>query len=243
VEYGYVEEMTDDQWQVMEKWITAASQSWRKKDHGIWEFRDLKDHFTFSKLMCWAALDRGAKIAQDTGRYEKAEEWRSTAGKIREDIMKKGWNEEVEAFTQRYGSEILDASLLLISHVGFLPPDHPQVLSTIDKIDQRLREGCLVFRYKSEDDFGKPENTFTPCSLWFVEAQYMAGRKEKARKIFEELMGYSNNLGLFSEDIDPTTKEQKGNFPQAYTHMALINAAVMLNESERKHPECKLKLV
>ncbi len=243
VEYEYVDEMTEDQWRVIEKWVNAASESWSEKDHGIWEFRGLKDHYTFSKVMCWVALDRGSKIAKEMGKNQKAEDWSETAEEIRKDILEKGWNEDLKAFTQRYGSESLDASLLLIPQVGFLPPDHPRVLSTIDAIDERLREGSFVFRYKSEDDFGSPENAFTICTLWFVESLYMAGQEEKARAIFEDLLDYSNHLGLFSEDIDPEVGEQTGNFPQAYTHMALINTAVILDETKPEGPECKVKLI
>lgn len=243
VQYEYVEEMTQDQWNIMSKWVDAAANLWKEKDHGIWEFRGEKDHFTFSKLLCWVALDRGAKIASYADKHALKEKWREVAERIREDILENGWNEEVEAFTQRYGSESLDASLLLIPHFGFLPPDHPQVLSTIDRIDERLRVGPYVYRYKTEDDFGKPENAFILCSLWLAEAQFLAGRKEKAKKIFEELLDKSNHLGLFSEDINTKTEELTGNFPQAYTHLAIIDAAVVLCGEKVQKPECELKLI
>ncbi len=242
VEYEYVREMTPEQWASMVQWGNAAAKLWKKEDQGIWEFREKKGHYTFSKLLCWVALDRGAKLALKCGDPQQAEKWRKIAEEIREDILQNGWNEKIKAFTQKYGSEDLDASLLLIPHFGFLPPDHPKVLSTIDRIVENLTEGCLVYRYKSEDDFGKPKNAFIPCTLWLVEAMYLAGRKERARELFEDLLGHSNHLGLFSEDIDPYRKELLGNFPQTYTHMALINAAVMLSEASIKKPVCKIRL-
>jgi GH15 family glucan-1,4-alpha-glucosidase len=242
VEYEYAREMTPKQWKIMVEWVNAAAKLWKKKDQGIWEFREKKGHYTFSKLLCWVALDRGAKLALKCGDSQRAEKWKKIAEEIREDILQNGWNEKVKAFTQKYGSDDLDASLLLVPHFGFLPPKHPKVLSTIDEIDEKLREGCFVYRYKAEDDFGKPKNAFIPCSLWLVEAMYLAGRKKLARKLFEDLLNYSNHLGLFSEDIDPYTKELLGNFPQAYTHMALVNAAVMLSESSVKKPKCEIKL-
>jgi len=242
VEYKYVREMTPEQWTSMIQWVNDAVELWQREDQGIWEFREKKGHYTFSKLLCWVALDRGAKLALKCGDPQQAEKWRKIAEEIREDILQNGWNEKIKAFTQKYGSDDMDASLLLIPHFGFLPPDHPKVLSTIDRTVEKLAEGCLVYRYKSEDDFGKPKNAFIPCTLWLVEAMYLAGKKEMARKMFEDLLDHSNHLGLFSEDIDPNTKELLGNFPQAYTHMALINAAVMLSQRSIKKPVCKVRI-
>lgn len=242
VEYEYVREMTSEQWTSMVQWANTAAKLWKKEDQGIWEFRGKKGHYTFSKLLCWVALDRGAKLALKCGDEKQAEKWKKIAEEIREDILQNGWNEKIKAFTQKYGSEDLDASLLLIPHFGFLPPDHPKVLSTIDRIVEKLTDGCLVYRYKSEDDFGKPKNAFIPCTLWLVEAMYLAGRKERAKKLFEDLLGHSNYVGLFSEDIDPYKKELLGNFPQAYTHLALINDAIMLSEGTTKKPVCEIRL-
>jgi len=242
VEYKYMREMTPKQWTSMVQWVNAAAELWKKKDHGIWEFREKEGHYTFSKLLCWVALDRGVKLALKLRAPEQAAKWKKIAKEIREDILQNGWNDKIKSFTQKYDSDDLDASLLLIPHFGFLPPKHPKVLSTVDKIDKKLREGCFVYRYKAEDDFGKPKNAFIPCTFWLVEAMYLTGRKKRAKKMFEDLLNYSNHLGLFSEDIDPSTKELLGNFPQAYTHLALINDAIMLSEGTVKKPPCGIRL-
>ena len=238
-EYEYIREMTPKQWASMVQWVNAAAKSWKKKDHGIWEFREKEGHYTFSKLLCWVALDRGVKLALKYGDSKLATEWKKIAKEVRKDILQNGWNKKIKSFTQKYDSDDLDASLLLIPHFGFLPPKHPKVLSTVDKIDEKLSEGCFVYRYKAEDDFGKPKNAFIPCTFWLVEAMYLTGRKKRARKMFEDLLNYSNHLGLFSEDIDLNTKELLGNFPQAYTHLALINDAIMLSEGTVKKPVCE----
>ncbi len=242
VEYEYIREMTPKQWTSLVQWVNAAAELWKKKDHGIWEFRKKEGHYTFSKLLCWVALDRGVKLALKLGAPEQAAKWKKIAKEIREDILQNGWNEKIKSFTQKYGSDDLDASLLLIPHFEFLPPKHPKVLSTIDRIDEKLREECFVYRYKAEDDFGKPKNAFIPCTMWLIEAMYLTGRKKRAKKMFEDLLNYSNHLGLFSEDIDPSTKELLGNFPQAYTHLALINDAIMLSEGTVKKPLCEIRL-
>ncbi len=197
-------------------------------DNGIWEFRDLLDHYTFSKLMCWVALDRGAKIAFKRGRKDDHETWHQAAIALQQEILDKAWNPGVGAFTQAYGSPHLDASTLLMPRVGFIHPRDPRMLATIEKTKEKLLKNGLLFRYTNIDDFGAPENAFTICTFWMIDALLMAGDVSEAREMFHNVLQYGNHVGLFSEDIDLKTGELTGNFPQGYTHVAIINSAMAL---------------
>jgi GH15 family glucan-1,4-alpha-glucosidase len=198
-------------------------------DAGLWEFRTRARVHTHSSMMCWAACDRLSKIAEYLGFQVKAEFWRERAGTIRELIMERAWNEELQSFTVAFDSDELDASLLIMAEIGMIEPMDPHFLATVDAIGRTLKQGDFVTRYKSEDDFGKPTNTFLVCSFWYVEALSAVGREEEARAMFEKLLECRNGLGLLSEDVTPETLELWGNFPQAYSHVGLISCAMRLS--------------
>lgn len=242
VYYHYTKELTFDQWDIIEGLVEYVISNWRDPDNSIWEFRNVKRHFTFSKLMSWVALDRGIKIAHLFHKEQVVSRWIKVRKEIQEDILKNGWNNQIQAFTQYYGSKEMDASLLLMPYFGFLEPNDHKIKKTVENISKNLVTDGLVYRYRSQDDFGIPENGFLPCNFWLADALFLTGEKDKAKKLFEKTLKYSNHLGLFSEHIKPETYEQTGNFPQAYTHIALINTATLLTQNEIRKPVCKLKL-
>jgi GH15 family glucan-1,4-alpha-glucosidase len=199
-------------------------------DTSIWEFRSLLRNYTFSRAMCWVAIHRGAAIA---GRFQEASlasAWENIAAREQEVILEHGFNAGQGFFTQTLEGSFPDASLLLLPTLGLLDPRDPRFLSTLDHYGKRLTEGGLMMRYRNEDDFGAPSSTFTICSFWWAEALALAGRLEEAIEVFERLCAFANPVGLFSEDIDPATGRLLGNFPQAYTHVGLINAAITISE-------------
>ncbi|NNK76763.1 MAG: glycoside hydrolase family 15 protein, partial [Maribacter sp.] len=199
---------------------------WEEPDKGIWEFRTEDRHFTFSKVLCWVALDRAVKVARILKKTRKLEEWTQLEQQIKSDIYKNAWNPKVKAFTQSYGSTHLDASVLLMESYGFIDAKDPKFVNTVKAIEKGLSNDGLLYRYKNEDDFGLPSSSFTICTFWFINSLFKIGEEEKAMQHFEKLLSYSNHLGLFSEDIDFKTKKLLGNFPQAYSHLALIECAV-----------------
>ena len=169
------------------------------------------------------------EIAELLGKTTKLARWQLLEQSIRDDIMTNAWNEEVQAFTQAYGSNDLDASVLLMESYGFIDAKHPKYVSTVKAIEKELSNEGLLYRYKNKDDFGLPTSSFTICTFWFINSLYKIGEEEKAVRQFEKLLSYSNHLGLFSEDIDFKTKRLLGNFPQAYSHLALIETAINLS--------------
>jgi GH15 family glucan-1,4-alpha-glucosidase len=210
------------------EWICAH---WDQTDEGIWETRGGRKDFTFSRLMCWVALERSVRIARQRGLPSDIVRWMRARDEIYDQIMERGWNEEREAFVQHFGSGVLDASLLLMPLVKFIAPTDPRWLSTLDAITNELVSDSLVYRYNLEaapDGLQGDEGTFSMCSFWWVEALARAGRLDEARLAFEKMLTYANHLGLFSEEIGPSG-ELLGNFPQAFTHLALISAAVNLD--------------
>ena len=212
----------------MEKQVTQALKQWREPDAGIWEVRGELKHFTSSKIMCWVAVDRGAKLARVAGEDGKASEWELAAQEIKEDILANGVDKR-GVFTQYYGSEALDASLLLAPLVRFLPADDERIRATVLAIHEELTIHGLVLRYKVEetdDGFSGEEGSFTICSFWLVSALCEIGEYHKARKLCSKLLSFAGPLELYGEEIDPHTGEQLGNFPQAFTHLALINAVM-----------------
>ena len=220
----------EDMYEIVKNIVRTVIEDWRKPDKGIWEIRGKEKHFVFSKVMCWVALDRAVNIARLLHDYDNAEIWEAEAEKIREDVLKNGWNAEVQSFTQTYCNTDLDSSLLLMEFYGFIDGTDEKFICTVEAIQQNLEYNGLYFRYKNQDDFGVPTSAFTICTFWMVRALYAIGKKEDAEKLFEELLQYSNHLGLFSEDLNFETKEQLGNFPQAYSHLALINSALLFTE-------------
>ncbi len=205
--------------------------SFEKPDAGPWEFRGIARVHTFSAVMCWAAVDRLARIAHQLGLTERQSDWRSRALEMRERILAKAWNPERGAFTASYGSGDLDATALLLPELGFVDPADPRFIATLEAIERELVIGDLVHRYKHADDFGVPSNTFTMCSFWYINALAMVGRQAEARRLFERLLSRRNAVGLFAEDIDPVSGQQWGNFPQTYSMVGIITSAVRLSRS------------
>ncbi|MGB3776152.1 MAG: glycoside hydrolase family 15 protein, partial [Leeuwenhoekiella sp.] len=219
-------ENSEELWTIVRGIVKIVGEHWGEADKGIWELRTEDKHFTFSKLLCWVAVDRAIKIADVLTRNRDLEAWKTLREEIYNDIYENAWNEEMQAYTQSYGSKALDASTLLMQQYGFIEAKDPRFVSTVNATERELCQDGLMYRYKNEDDFGKPSSSFTICSFWFVDSLYKIGEKEKAIKYFEQLLSYSNHLGLYSEDIDFETKRLLGNFPQAYSHLALIETAI-----------------
>jgi GH15 family glucan-1,4-alpha-glucosidase len=175
------------------------------------------------------AIDRAIKIARLIKKYEYINGWQVLAERIKKDILKKAWNDKIGAFTQYYGSDDLDASNLLMELYGFIEASDPKYISTVQATERELCKDGLMYRYKNTDDFGQPTSSFTICTFWLIKALYKINEKKKAITLFEQLLSYSNHVGLFSEDIDFKTKRLLGNFPQAYSHLALIETAMLLS--------------
>ncbi len=217
----------EEMWEIVMNIVQTVIVNWRDADHSLWEFRNIKKHFVFSKIMCWVALDRAVRIAALLGKADYAAEWNTVAETIREDVLRRGWNDEIRSFTQAYDNSEMDSSLLLMERYGFISPEDERYISTVKRVKSELFYNGLMYRYKNNDDFGLPSSAFTICTFWLVRALFVIGEKEEAHAIFNRLLSYSNHLGLFSEDLDFNTKRLLGNFPQAYSHLALINTAVL----------------
>ena len=212
----------------------AAAASWRQADQGIWEVRGEPRHYLYSKLMCWVALDRAIDLAPHLDATGKVARWTRARDEIRAAILEHGWNERVAAFTQVLSGDELDASNLMISNVGFLPPDDPRVLATIDATEEHLTDTHgLVYRYRGDDGLDGEEGTFLLCTFWLAEALARAGRVEHAREVFERAAAYRNDVDLLAEEVDPDTRELLGNFPQAFSHIGLVNAAWAISQAEQ----------
>ncbi|HEX4217416.1 MAG TPA: glycoside hydrolase family 15 protein [Acidimicrobiales bacterium] len=228
--------LSERAWKIVIQAVDTAVRSWREPDHSIWEVRGEPRQFTFSKVMCWVAADRGARLAALRGETDRADRWWEAALEIHADICERGVDAKGR-FTQSYGSDQLDASLLLLPLVRFLPPDDDRLRSTIFGIIEELSDDGFVRRYRTEttdDGLGEPEATFTVCSFWLVAALVEIGELEKARKLCERLLGSASTLGLYGEELDPVTGRHLGNFPQALTHLALVNAVLHVIEAERQ---------
>ena len=218
-------ENSEELWTVVRGIVSIVEENWKKPDKGIWELRTEDRHFVFSKLLCWVAIDRAIKIGEVLRMGINDTHWKSLRAEIYNDIYKNGWNEEVQAYTQYYGSKDLDASTLLMEQYGFIEAKDPRFVSTVKATEKELCKDGLMYRYKNKDDFGEPTSSFTICTFWLIDSLFKIGEKKKAKKMFDQLLSYSNHLGLFSEDIDFETKRLLGNFPQAYSHLALIETA------------------
>jgi alpha,alpha-trehalase len=217
-------------WEVVRNIIRAIIAEWENPDKGIWEIRNSDKHFVFSKVMCWVTLDRGIKIAQLLNLKEYAKTWKKEADRIKKDVLENGWNEQMQSFTQTYHEKDLDASLLLMEEYGFISGADERYRKTVQAIKKELFYKGLMYRYLNADDFGRLSSSFTICTFWLIRALYVTGETVEAKEIFDRIVGYSNHLGLFSEDLDFETKRQLGNFPQAYSHLALINTATLFSE-------------
>ncbi len=222
-----------DLWVDLRRMLDWVCDHWREPDQGIWETRGPAQEFVHSKMMCWVAMDRGIRLAEKRGFPGSVDRWRAARDTIYEEIMAKGWSPKRQAFVQAYGSEALDASALLMPLVLFMSPTDPRVLRTIAAIQKDLASDHLVMRYRardSPDGLKGEEGTFSLCSFWLVQALTRAGRLEEARILFERMLGYANSLGLYAEEIG-RRGEALGNFPQAFTHLGLIAAAVNLDKA------------
>jgi GH15 family glucan-1,4-alpha-glucosidase len=218
-------------WRLQVELMRFLESNWNQPDEGIWEVRGGRKQFTHSKMMAWVAFDRAVKLAQvcNCSAGEHVERWSKIRDQIHQEVCERGYNSSKKAFTQFYGSDALDASLLMMPRVGFLPTSDPRVRGTIEAIERELMQDGFVLRYRVDDGGvdGLPgrEGAFVPCSFWLANSLYMIGRKADAKKLFERLLTLQNDLGLLSEEYDPIAKRQLGNFPQAFTHLALVNSA------------------
>lgn len=236
--YGVDRERFDAQvWANLRRLADEVCEVWMEKDSGIWEMRSEPDHHVHSKVMCWVALQRALLLARHFNLPADTERWRKVRDEIKATTLERGFNAELNSFTQTYDGDALDASALLMPMVHFIPADDPRMVGTVEAIQRKLMRNGLVYRYLTDEiDDGVPgsEATFTLCSFWMVDNLTFLGRIDEARELFSRLINYANDLGLYSEEIDPETGEFLGNFPQAFTHMALINAAVNLDKADRE---------
>jgi GH15 family glucan-1,4-alpha-glucosidase len=213
---------------------TAAAR-WNEKDQGIWEIRGEPRHFLYSKLMCWVAVDRAIQLADRLDAAERVDGWKAAREEIADAIVTRGWSDTAGAFTQSFGSDDLDASNLMMPIVGFIAADDPRMKATIDATAERLTdERGLVYRYLSHDGLEGEEGAFLLCTFWLAQAQALAGELDRARTTFETAIAFCNDLGLLAEEVDPNSGELLGNFPQAFSHIGLVNAAWAISEGERE---------
>jgi GH15 family glucan-1,4-alpha-glucosidase len=213
-------------WPVLIEQVECASKRWREPDQGIWEARGEPRHYVSSKLMCWVALDRGARLAERRGHADNAEEWQALAEEIRADVLERGVDAR-GVFRQHYDTDALDASNLLVGLFRFLPPEDERVRATVCAIRDELTEGGLVLRYRTEetdDGLRGSEGTFLICSFWLVSALSEIGEHREAEHLCERLLSYASPLGLYAEELEASSGRHLGNYPQAFTHLALINA-------------------
>ena len=220
-------------WEYLRKVVNFVIDHWNEPDEGIWETRGGRQHFVFSKVMCWVAMDRAIRAATDLDLPGDIETWKEVRENIRAEVLDKGYSQEKRAFVQSYGSRNLDASSLMIPLVGFLPATDPKMKSTINAIQAELTSPKgFVYRYKNFDDgVGGTEGSFIICTFWLADNMIQLGEVDAARKLFDSAMTCANDLGLLSEEFDTETGEMLGNFPQAFSHLAMINTAVHLQES------------
>jgi alpha,alpha-trehalase len=213
----------------------TAGQRWREKDQGIWEIRGEPRDFLYSKLMCWVALDRAIGLADQLDAKERVEGWTATRDEIRRAILEHGWSQRAGAYTQAFGDDDLDASNLMLAITGFLPGDDPRMKATIEATAERLTDDRgLVYRYRAADGLEGEEGTFLLCTFWLAQAQALAGEVEEAKATFERAAGYVNDVGLLAEEVDAALSEMIGNYPQAFSHIGLVNAAWAITEAERR---------
>jgi len=229
-------EPSKDAWALIRKLLQWLEKGWREPDEGIWEVRGPRRHFTHSKVMAWVAFDRAIRMIEEDGLGGPVDRWRALREEIHDEVCREGLSEKLGAFTQSYGLDRLDASLLMIPLVGFLPADDERVVATVAAIERELVEDGLVTRYRADEENtdvdGLPpgEATFLPCSFWLVQVYALQGRLDEAEKLFERLIGLRNDLGLLSEEYDVKAERLVGNFPQAFTHLTLVDAALTLDE-------------
>jgi GH15 family glucan-1,4-alpha-glucosidase len=235
-----------DSWSLQRHLTDFVAENWMKPDEGIWEIRGPRRHFTHSKIMAWVALDRAVKGIEDFGLDGDLDRWRETRQAIHDDVCAKAYHPGRRAFTQYYGSELLDASVLMLPLVGFLPATDERVIGTVEAIQRELLRNGVVYRYDPEksasvDGLPPGEGAFLPCSFWLVDCLYLLGREPEARALFEHLLDMRNDLGLLAEEYDPIAQRLLGNYPQAFTHIGLINTAQNLAQDIRGPAELRSK--
>ncbi|MFC1674532.1 glycoside hydrolase family 15 protein [Candidatus Omnitrophota bacterium] len=215
-------------WTVVRDLANNVIKKWREPDNGIWERRGNPEHYVHSKLMSWVAMDRAAKIATFIKKPANEERWKKVASQIREDILKNGWNEKRKSFVMYYGSSELDAANLLMLHYGFLSRDDPMMINTVRRTHEELTKEGFTFRYLCDDGFGRPENAFIVCTFWMINALYLTGEEDKSREMLSNILRCLNRFNLLAEDIEINSGRLTGNFPQGYSHMALIQTILLL---------------
>jgi GH15 family glucan-1,4-alpha-glucosidase len=224
-------------WALVQRLVGAAAAHWQEPDSGIWEVRGGPQQFLYSRLMCWAAMEAGVRLASAFKLQAPLAQWTQTRDAIRTAILERGYNDSLGAFTQAFGNTALDASALAIPRLGFLPATDPRVQSTVDRIQRDLTHNGLVYRYRTEDGLAGGEATFALCTFWLIDALALGGRLDEAQALFERTIGYANDVGLLAEEIDPTSGALIGNFPQGFTHLGLIRSAVILATVAQQGPE------
>ena len=215
-------------WEFQRAMLAHLETEWRAPDEGIWEVRGGRRHFTYSKVMAWVAFDRAIKAVEAFGLEGPVDRWRRIRAEIHEEVCRRAFNPDLGSFAQAYDSDLLDASALLIPQVGFLPPDDARVQGTVEAIERKLLRGGFVLRYdtaESEDGLPPGEGAFLPCSFWLADAYVLIGRPADAHRLFERLVGLCNDVGLLAEEYDTGAQRLVGNFPQAFSHVALVNTA------------------
>lgn len=226
----YGKDISDESWVFIKDLVDYVCEVWNTKDRGIWEIRDEPRHYVHSKLMCWVGVDRGIKIAMKKEPETSFSKWEKTKKEIRTAILEKGFNKEMNSFVQYFNSSSVDATSVLIPQMGFLPYEDPRIQGTIDAVmEDLMTENGFIYRYNNEDGLPGDEGCFALCSFWLVDSLTLSGRLEEAEKIFVNVLQQISPLGLLSEEIDPKTKKQLGNFPQAFSHIGLINSALYIS--------------
>jgi len=234
--YGKLDHVLAEDFGLLRLLVEHLETIWEEPDEGIWEVRGGPKHFIYSKVMAWVAFDRAIKMAESAKLEAPVARWKKTRDVIHQQICEKGYNKRVNSFVQHYGSEQLDASVLLMAIVGFLPPEDPRIRSTVEAIERHLTQDGLVMRYntsKTEDGLSGSEGKFLACSFWLVSNLKLIGREADALSLFERLLSLANDVGLLSEEYDTQRKRLVGNFPQALSHIALIGVAYLLTQPEK----------
>jgi GH15 family glucan-1,4-alpha-glucosidase len=235
-------ERLPEAWSLQRRLLRYLEDAWKEPDEGLWEVRGPRRHFTHSKVMAWVAFDRGVQAVERFGRSGPVESWREVRAEIHKEVCERGFDVELNSFTQYYGSKRLDASLLIIPLVGFLPADDPRMVGTVAAIERDLYRDGFVYRYAADEEGqdvdGLPpgEGAFLPCTFWLVDNFALQGRFDEAEELFQRLLDLRSDLGLFAEEWDPTARRQLGNFPQAFTHVSLVNTAFNLDRQAHASP-------
>jgi GH15 family glucan-1,4-alpha-glucosidase len=228
--------VSEGTWATLQRLVDWVADHWRSPDSGIWEVRAGLQHYVLSKVMCWVALDRGIRMAHEFSLAAPLDRWEAERAAVHADVLANGWSDAKQSFVQYYGTDALDASNLVIPMVGFLPHDDPRVVGTVEATIRELTtdtERAFVFRYRNDDGLPGEEGVFSICTFWLAEALALCGQRDRAQALFERMLKQANHVGLYSEELDPDTGDFLGNFPQAFTHIALINCAHVLERTRR----------